>query len=117
MFRCEKKVQDLLSGVQVPEQENRNVTSLKNLSRELIGFVTSSHDGFKIDQCGGIALCSLNGFWNTIQDMPDDDDDDDVGKLMESAPFRRGYDPISIVLLRNTSSLHFSVAWMYIKSQ
>ena len=39
--------------------EKPKVSSLSALSHELLGFVTSSHDGFKTDACGGVALCDV----------------------------------------------------------
>jgi hypothetical protein len=88
--------------------EKPKVSSLSALSHELLGFVTSSHDGFKTDACGGVALCDVRVLWKSIQDCDSD--------VVEDAPLRENYEPVSLILTRNASSLHFGLAWVYVRA-
>lgn len=104
IFRYEKE-QQITKKI---HPEKRNVTSLRSLSHELLGFVTSSHDGFKLSACGGVALCDVRGVWKSIQEST-------KLSVENVAPHRDGYEPVSLVLIRNTSSLYFGLAWLYLR--
>ena len=108
LFRySQHETKDLRDKTLKPEKPN--LSTLSTLSHELLGFVTSSHDAFKSDACGGIALCDVKIFWKSIQD-------DFISKGgMGDAPTREGFEAVSLILTRNKSSLHFGLAWMYVR--
>eukprot|EP00938_MAST-03A_sp_MAST-3A-sp1_P001933 g1933.t1 len=107
LFRCGGETLDKSTSKIKPEKPK--VSSLSAMSHELLGFVTSSHDGFKTDACGGVALCDVRVLWKSIQDY-----DGDV--VVEDAPYRENYEPVSLILTRNSSSLHFGLAWVYVRA-